>query len=135
MELLCEGHRCAVDETATNELSIGFDTGQYTWRPANPGQFSKAVPAHTSLSCYKNVDVEIFFTFPYKSTISDDPSRSIFWGHTLEEVYNKKMGTFKPEEPVSDKVSAVGLRMTGSPLSMFLYSKERIQSSYRSCFR
>ena len=37
MELLCEGHRCAVDETATNELASGFDTGQYSWRPANPG--------------------------------------------------------------------------------------------------
>ena len=41
----------------------------------------------------------------------------------MEEVYNKKMGTFKPEEPVSDKVSAVGLHMTGSPFPMFLYSK------------
>ena len=49
--------------------------------------------------------------------LSDDPSTSIFWGRTLEEVYHKKMGTVKPEEPVSDKVSAVGLRTTGSPIS------------------
>ena len=45
MELLCEGHHCAVDETLTNELSSGFDTGQYSWRPANPGQFSHVVVA------------------------------------------------------------------------------------------
>ena len=69
------------------------------------------------------MDVKISFNFPYESTIPDDPSRSIFWGHTLEEVYNKKMGTFKPEEPVSDKVSAVGLQMIGSPFLMFFYSK------------
>ena len=89
-----------------------------------------------TLSVAPNVDVEIVsISHTSQQTIPDDPSRSIFWGHTLEEVYNKKMGTFKPEEPVSDEVSAVGLRMTGSPLSMILYSKERIQSSYRRCFR
>ena len=56
---------------------------------------------------------------PLVKNLPDDPSRSIFWGHTLEEVYTKKMGTVKPEEPVSDKVSAVGLPMTGSPFQRF----------------
>ena len=57
----------------------------------------------------------------------DDISRSIFWGHTLEEVYKKKMGTVKPEEPVSDKVSAVGLHMTGSPFHCFFRSYQHFR--------
>ena len=32
-----------------------------------------------------------------------------FWGRTMSEAYSKRLGTFKPEEPVSVKVSAVGL--------------------------
>ncbi len=35
MELFCEERECAVDDVVASELRRGFDSGQYTWSPAN----------------------------------------------------------------------------------------------------